>query len=93
MSEIPNRDDDEGPRKSLLATLPRGVFTRVFVLLALLAGVVVLQRRAGSIAGCMNQTFMLPQPRASRATPSNDSASARGPVRRVQVQLPESARR
>jgi hypothetical protein len=89
VSELGNRDDEER-RKSLWATLPRGVFTRVFILLALLAGVVVLQRKAGAIAGCMNQTFMLPQPHTVRTPASADSA--RGPIH-LQVQVPEAARR
>ncbi len=84
------RNGDEELRRGFLATLPRGSITRVFILLALLAGVVVLQRRASAIAGCMNQTFMLPQPRA--AGPAAGDASARGPIR-VRVQVPEAATR
>jgi len=90
VSELHDHDGDEEPRKSFWASLPRGTITRTFILLALLAGVIVLQRKAGAIAGCMNQTFMLPQPRA--AGTATGGASVRGPIR-VQVQVPEAAPR
>jgi alkylated DNA nucleotide flippase Atl1 len=90
VSELSNREGDEEPRKSLWASLPRGTVTRTFVLLALLAGVVMLQRKAGAIAGCMNQTLMLPQPRAVGRASSG--ATERGPIR-VQVQVPGAATR
>ena len=86
------REDDEEPRRGFWATLPRGSVTRVFILLALLAGVVVLQRKAGAIAGCMNQAFMLPQPRAVGTAADGGDRSARGPIR-VRVQVPEAATR
>ena len=84
------RNGDEELRRGFLATLPRGSITRVFILLAMLVGVVLLQRRAGAIAGCMNQTFMLPQPGAVGAAAGD--ASARGTIR-VHVQVPEAATR
>ena len=90
MSE--QRDGDEEPRRGWFATMPRGTVTRVFILLVLLAGVVVLQHKASAIAGCMNETFMLPQPRAVGGAAGD--ASARGPIRvHVQVQVPEAATR
>jgi hypothetical protein len=92
MSEPHDHEHDEEPRKGFWATLPRGTITRVFVLLMLLAGVVVLQRKAGVIAGCMNQTFMLPQPRVVRTSADGGEPSVRGPIH-VQVQVPEPATR
>jgi hypothetical protein len=83
------RDGDEELRRGFFATMPRGTVTRVFVLLALLVGVVLLQRKAGAIAGCMNQTFMLPQPHGVGAA---GDASARGPIH-VRVQVPEATTR
>ncbi len=88
MSE--QRDGDEELRRGFFATMPRGTVTRVFVLLALLAGVVLLQRKAGAIGGCMNQTFMLPQPHGVGAAAGD--ASARGPIH-VRVQVPEATTR
>jgi hypothetical protein len=92
MSEPHDHEHDEEPRKGFWATLPRGTITRVFVLLMLLAGVVVLQRKAGAIAGCMNQTFMLPQPRAVGTSADGGEPSARRPIH-LQVQVPEPATR
>ena len=92
MSEPRDHEDNEETRKGFWATLPRGTITRVFVLLALLAGVVVLQRKAGAIAGCMNQTFMLPQPRAVGTSADGGEPSARRPIH-LQVQVPEPATR
>jgi hypothetical protein len=90
VSEPHNHEGDEEPRAGFWATLPRGTVTRVLILLALLVGIVVLQRKAGAIAGCMNQSFMAPQPRAL-GTPRGDAAE-RGPIH-VQVQVPEAAPR
>jgi hypothetical protein len=90
VSEPHNHEGDEEPRAGFWATLPRGTVTRVLILLALLVGVVVLQRKAGAIAGCMNQSFMAPQPRAL-GMPRGDAA-VRGPIH-VQVQVPEAAPR
>ena len=92
MSEPRTHNGDEEPRRGFWASLPRGTITRVFVLLALLVGVILLQRKAGAIAGCMNQTFMLPQPRAIGTSADRGDASARGPIR-VRVQVPEAATR
>jgi|GEM_PF-3321894 hypothetical protein len=92
MSERRNHNGDEESRRGFWATLPRGTITRVFVLLALLAAVVVLQRKASAIAGCMNQTFMLPQPRGAGTAADGGDVSARGPIR-VRVQVPEAATR
>jgi hypothetical protein len=90
VSQPHNHDSDEEPRAGFWATLPRGTVTRVLLLLALLVVVVTLQRKAGAIAGCMNQSFMAPQPRALGA-PRGD-ADERGPIH-VQVQVPEAAPR
>ncbi|MGB8298773.1 MAG: hypothetical protein WCG85_25375 [Polyangia bacterium] len=90
MSEEHNHEGDEEPRLGFWATLPRGTITRVLLLLGLLAVVVVLQRKAGAIAGCMSQSFMAPQPRAAGTT--RGDAAERGPIH-VKVQVPEAATR
>ena len=92
MSEHHNHDADEEPRAGFWATLPRGTVTRVLLLLALLVVVVTLQRKAGAIAGCMNQAFMLPPPRATGTAAERADASARGSIR-VRVRVPEAATR
>ena len=92
MSEPRDHEDEEAPRKGFWATVPRGTISRVFLLLALLAVVVVLQRRASAIAGCMNQTFMLAPPRAAGTAADGGDASARGRIR-AHVQVPEAATR
>jgi hypothetical protein len=59
----PDRDEpDQIPRQSLWATLPKRSLPRVLILLALLAGILVLRARAGSIAGCMSEAFRAPAP-------------------------------
>ena len=90
MSETHNHDGDDEPRLGFWATLPRGTITRVLLLLGLLAVVVVLQRKAGAIAGCMSQSFMAPQPRAT-GTPRGNTVE-RGPIH-VKVQVPEATTR
>jgi hypothetical protein len=92
VTELGHHEDEEEPRKGFWATVRRGTITRVLVLLALLAGVVVLQRKAGAIAGCMNQAFMLPPPRATGTAAERADASARGSIR-VRVRVPEAATR
>jgi hypothetical protein len=92
VSELDNPDGDARPRRRFWATMPRGTFARVFILLALLATVVVLRRKAGAIAGCMNQAFMLPPPRAAGTAPDGGDGSARGSIR-VRLQEPEAAKR
>jgi hypothetical protein len=78
---------DEEPRKRLIATLPRGTITRTLILLALLFGVIVLQRRAGAIASCMSQTFMLPQS-GTASMPADASPPGTGRIR-ARVVVPE----
>jgi hypothetical protein len=90
MSEFRNRDDDEKPRKGFLASLPRRSVARIFLLLAMLAGILILRHQASAIAGCMNQALMPPPPRATHE--SRGDASAPGPIR-VRVQVPEAATR
>ena len=92
MSEPREDRDDEGPRKGFWATMPRGTIARVLVLLVLLAGVVVLRHKTGAIAGCLNQAFMLPQPRAVGKAADGGDVSARGPIH-LQVRVPEPATR
>jgi hypothetical protein len=77
----------EDEHKGFFETIPRGTITRVLILLAALAGIVVLQRKTGAIAGCMSQAFMAPAPRSDvRAD------KAEGPRIRGQVLLPTDAR-
>lgn len=72
-------EDEEIPRRSLLATIPKRTFYRVVVLLAALAGIVYLQQRTSAIAGCMANAFVAPVP-----APHTDS-----PIR-ARVQLPSN---
>lgn len=63
MSDDKKPDDrDEIPRQSLWSALPKRSVSRVLILLALLAGILVLRARAGSIAGCMSEAFRAPAP-------------------------------
>lgn len=58
----PDRPDDDLPRKGFFETIPRGTIARVVLLLAALVGIIVLQRKTGAIAGCMDQAFRAPAP-------------------------------
>jgi hypothetical protein len=53
-------DRDEIPRRSFWSSLPKRSLSRVLILLGLLAGIVYLRERTGSIAGCMSQAFLAP---------------------------------
>jgi hypothetical protein len=68
-------DNDEIPRKSLLAAMPKRSFFRVLVLLAALVGIVYLRERTASIAGCMSTAFSIIPPPA--ASPSSGGVRAR----------------
>lgn len=70
-------EDEEIPRRSILATMPKRTFYRVVVLLAALAGIIYLQRRTAAIAGCMSNSFQALPPPHPTASPS-----------RARVQLP-----
>jgi len=85
-----SRDDDEKPRRSFWATVPRRTAARVFLLLLLLLGVIVLQRKAGDIASCANRAFMLPQPGTAGA--AGGGVPAPGHIR-ARVVLPEKPAR
>jgi hypothetical protein len=56
------RDEDEIPRPGILSTIPKRTFTRVALLLTLLAGIIYLRQQTGSIASCMASSFSLPLP-------------------------------
>jgi hypothetical protein len=60
-------DRDEIPRQSLWAAFPKRSLWRVGVLLALLAVILYLRARAGSIAACMSDAFRAPAPSQSHA--------------------------
>ncbi len=57
----PDRDD-EIPRKRFWSAVPRRSLSRVLLLLAMLAGILYLRARAGSIASCMSEAFRAPPP-------------------------------
>jgi hypothetical protein len=59
-------DRDEIPRQSLWAAFPKRSLWRVAVLLALLAVILYLRARAGSIAVCMSDAFRAPAPSQAR---------------------------
>jgi hypothetical protein len=52
--------DDEIPRQGFWASMPKRSLARVLVLLAMLAGIIYLRQRTGSIAGCMANTLAPP---------------------------------
>lgn len=86
MSEVPEDNDrpsqgyeDEIPRQGILANMPKRTFSRVVVLLALLAGIIYLRQRTASITGCMASAFSIPIPA--------EQPKAAAPVR-VRVVLP-----
>jgi len=54
--------DDDLPRRSLWASLPKRNLGRAVVLLAILVAVVYLRDRTGAIAGCMANAFLAPPP-------------------------------
>jgi hypothetical protein len=54
--------DDEIPRRSLWASLPRRSVSRVIILLGILAGILYLRQRAGVIAARMEEAFRAPMP-------------------------------
>jgi hypothetical protein len=80
----PDGDDGSEKPKGFFESIPRGTITRVLILLAALAGIIVLQRKTGAIAGCMSQAFMAPAPHPER--PSEGSRI------RGQVVLPTDSR-
>lgn len=79
--------DGSGEKKGFFETIPRGTITRVLILLAAFAGIVVLQRKTGTIAGCMSQAFMAPAPHSDGRSEKRDGSRIRG-----QVVLPIDAR-
>jgi hypothetical protein len=60
---------DDIPRQRFFDLVPKRNLAKIAVLVAMLAAIVALQRRSGSIAGCV-QTSLFPQPRARSATPA-----------------------
>jgi hypothetical protein len=59
--ENPDPDElDEIPRKSFWAVMPKRSFTRIFMLLAALAGIIYLRQKTSAIAGCMGEAFTPP---------------------------------
>lgn len=87
MSDDNKLHDEDKPRRSFWATMPRGSLGRVFLLLLLLAAVVYLQRRSGDIAGCANKAFQIPPPPSTGSSSPNRASSA-GTIR-ARVILPE----
>jgi len=69
-----SRQDDEIPRQSVLAAMPKRTFYRVVLLLAALAGILYLRERTGSIASCMSSAFQVPPP--SPRTPASSTIKA-----------------
>lgn len=52
--------DDSSPRGGSWASLPKRNLSRAVLLLAMLAGILYLRQRTGSIADCMSKTFQAP---------------------------------
>ena len=79
--------DDEIPRQGFLSTLPKQSLYRVVLLLAMLAGILYLRQRTGSIAGCMADAF--------RVSPPEDPTRSSAPIKArlvVPTDLPEKFR-
>jgi hypothetical protein len=55
----PLGEDDEIPRRGILASMPKRTFYRVVVLLAALAGIIYLRQRTSAIASCMSNAFQV----------------------------------
>ena len=62
-----SKELDEIPRQSFWAVMPKRSFSRIFMLLAALAGIIYLRQKTAAVAGCMGEAFTAP-PRSS--TPS-----------------------
>jgi hypothetical protein len=62
-----NGKDDDIPRQSFFELLPKRSIAKIVVLIAMLVGIVVLQRRAGFVAGCAQSTFVAPSTRSGTA--------------------------
>ena len=75
---LPN-PDDEIPRQGFLSTMPKQSLYRVVLLIAMLAGILYLRQRTGSIAGCMADAF--------RVSPAGEPTQSSAPIR-VRVVLP-----
>jgi hypothetical protein len=60
---------EELPRKGFWATMPKRSLMRVLLLLALLAGIIYLRQRTGTIAGCMENAFRVPPPTRPEGVP------------------------
>ena len=54
--------EDEIPRQGFWASMPKRTLSRVLILLAMLAGIIYLRQRTGTIAGCMSNAFLMPPP-------------------------------
>ena len=75
MSVVPDDDDrpnqqDEIPRQGILSGIPKRTFSRVVLMLALLAGIIYLRQRTGSIASCMASAFSIPPPAEPSKAPT-----------------------
>jgi len=65
MSSAPERkpdEEDEIPRQGFWSAVPKRSLSRVLVLLAMLAAIIYLRQRAGSLAACMSESFRAPPP-------------------------------
>ncbi len=58
----PLGEDDEIPRRGILASMPKRTFYRVVVLLAALSGIIYLRQRTLVIAGWMSSAFQVAPP-------------------------------
>lgn len=62
-------DEKEIPPQGILSGIPKRTFSRVVLLLAILAGIIYWRQRTASISGCMATAFNIP-PRAEQSTTS-----------------------
>jgi hypothetical protein len=58
--EQPVPPDEPLPRQSVWSSIPKRSLSRIFLLLALLGGILYLRQRATAIASCMSEAFRAP---------------------------------
>jgi hypothetical protein len=63
----PLSEDEEIPRRGILASMPKRTFYRVVVLLAALAGIIYLRQRTVAIASWLSDAFRV-APSAQQST-------------------------
>lgn len=92
MNEKRSDENGDKPRRGFWATIPPRTVTRVLILLALLATVIGLQRRAGDIASCANRAFNQPPSKVTGTSTAGGGTLTPGHIR-ARVALPDASNR